>query len=72
MKSGEYLPAFVRVIPIEVTLHLHRIAMFLEALVDSENPGYQKHDIDFLIGDLLKQATTRNTDRVSITSNNRR
>ena len=72
MKSGEYLPAFVRVILIDVTLHLQGIAMFLEALVDSKNPGYQKHDIDFLIGDLMKQATTRNTDRVSITSNNRR
>ena len=70
MKLGEYLPAFARVISLEVKRLLHRMVMFLGALSDSETPGYQKHDIDFLIGDLIKPARIRNTDRVPITNNN--
>ena len=46
------------------------MVMFLGALVDSKKPEYQKYDIDFLIGDLLKRATIRNTDRVPKTNNN--
>ena len=48
---------------------LHWMVMFLGALVDSKKPEYQKYDIDFLIGDLLKRATIRNTDRVPKTNN---
>ena len=70
MKLGEYLPAFARVVLLEVLRLLHRIVMFLGALVESEKPGYQKHNIDFLIGDLLKRVTIKNTDRVPITNNN--
>ena len=70
MKLGEYLPTFARVVLLEVLRLLHRIVMFLGALVESEKPGYQKHNIDFLIGDLLKRVTIKNTDRVPITNNN--
>lgn len=70
MKLGEYLPAFARVVLLEVLRLLHRIVMFLGALVESEKPGYQKYNIDFLIGDLLKRVTIKNTDRVPITNNN--
>ena len=70
MKLGEYLPAFARVVLLEVLRLLHRIVMFLGALVESKKPGYQKHNIDFLIGDLLKRVTIKNTDRVPITNNN--
>ena len=70
MKLGEYLPAFARVVLLEVLRLLHRIVMFLGALVESEKAGYQKHNIDFLIGDLLKRVTIKNTDRVPITNNN--
>ena len=70
MKLGEYLPAFARVVLLEVLRLLHRIVMFLGALVESEKPGYQKHNIDFLIGDLLKRVTIKNADRVPITNNN--
>ena len=70
MKLGEYLPTFARVVLLEVLRLLHRIVMFLGALVESEKPGYQKYNIDFLIGDLLKRVTIKNTDRVPITNNN--
>ena len=49
---------------------LHWIVTFLGALVDSKKPEYQKFNIDFLIGDLLKRAAIRNTDRVPKTNNN--
>ena len=71
MKLGEYLPACAGVVSLEVTRLLDQIIMFLGALVDSEKPGYQKH-IDFLIGNLLKRTTIRNTDRVPIKNNNKR
>ena len=70
MKLGECLSAFARVVSLKVTRYLHQIAMFLGVFVNSKKPGHQKDDIDFLIGDLLKQATTRTTDRVLMTNNN--
>ena len=36
VKLSEYIPAFVRVVSLEITCLLYRIAMFLVALIDSE------------------------------------
>ena len=40
--------------------------VFLRALIDGNNPGYNKIAIDYLIGDLLKRAFRGNTVKANV------